>query len=117
MRANGTGSQECVPHIFCTRSTCPGAAPEGVAATDSGGDLFATAQTGGDRNNVTAGGGTLYELSGPTFATLYKFCREAGCTDGTTPAAGPARDLGGALSGTASASGADDGGVVYECRN
>jgi len=46
--------------------------------------------------------------------TLYNFCTQANCADGSTPLAGLVRDSGGNLYGTTEIGGAHDQGVVFE---
>jgi uncharacterized repeat protein (TIGR03803 family) len=56
--------------------------PDGglIQATD--GNLYGTTLNGG----ASGGGGTVFKISlGGTFATIYNFCSQAGCTDGTGP--------------------------------
>ncbi|HEX3430818.1 MAG TPA: choice-of-anchor tandem repeat GloVer-containing protein [Rhizomicrobium sp.] len=48
-----------------------------------------------------------------TLKTLYSFCSENGCTDGTAPAAGLLQDASGNLYGTTEAGGAYNDGVVF----
>lgn len=106
---------ETVLHTFCKRAGCAdGANPLGDAATDTSGNRYGVAYDGGDAANTPHGGGTLYELGGGGFKTLYKFCREAACADGANPLAGPVRDSAGHLFGTASTGGKNGEGVVYE---
>lgn len=69
---------------FCQVTNCrDGASPFGftslIQATD--GNLYGTTRGGGGR-----GLGTVYQLSlSGTLKTLYRFCRLAGCVDGTNP--------------------------------
>lgn len=75
-------------HIFCIGPGSPykcsdGAGPKGVVlGTD--GNLYGTTYKGG-----AADGGTVFQLTpGNVLTTLYSFCSETNCTDGTQPLAG-----------------------------
>ena len=48
-----------------------------------------------------------------TFTTLYSFCSEADCADGSTPYAGLLQATDGSFFGTTYAGGSNDGGTVF----
>ncbi len=48
--------------------------------------------------------------------TLYAFCAETNCTDGSTPSSTLLRDVSGNLYGTTDVGGAADRGVVFQLR-
>ena len=48
-----------------------------------------------------------------TFTTLYSFCSEAGCADGSTPYAGLLQATDGSFFGTTYTGGSNDGGTVF----
>src|SRR5580658_10701602 len=49
-----------------------------------------------------------------TLTTLYGFCSDANCTDGSFPAAGLVQGKDGSLYGTTEGGGANDGGTVFK---
>jgi len=96
-------------HSFCAQSGCPdGYSPAVVLiqATDS--TVYGTTPSGGAN-----GGGTIFEIAKGTFNTLYSFCSEANCRDGSSPA-GLIRGSDGNLYGTTRTEGANHYGTVFE---
>jgi uncharacterized repeat protein (TIGR03803 family) len=78
-----------------------------VQATD--GNLYGTTFLGGANNS-----GTIFKISlGGTLTTLYSFCAQPGCTDGTEPTGGLLQATNGILYGTTSAGGTEDYGTVF----
>jgi uncharacterized repeat protein (TIGR03803 family) len=66
-----------------------------VHATD--GNLYGSTSQGGEFNY-----GALFKITpGGKLTTLYSFCYQPGCTDGTYPVAGLVQDTNGILYGTA----------------
>jgi uncharacterized repeat protein (TIGR03803 family) len=58
--------------------------------------------------------GTIFKISlGGTLTTLYSFCAQPGCTDGTEPTGGLLQATNGILYGTTSAGGTEDYGTVF----
>jgi uncharacterized repeat protein (TIGR03803 family) len=70
----------------------------------------------GTTNGGGAGGGTIFEITpGGQLTTLYSFCSQSGCTDGSTPEAGLVQATNGNFYGTTSDGGANGGsGTVFE---
>lgn len=59
--------------------------------------------------------GSVFQVGASGKVTvLYSFCPQSGCTDGEKPGGALYEDAGGNLYGTASAGGANGGGVVFE---
>jgi uncharacterized repeat protein (TIGR03803 family) len=84
-----------------------------VQGTD--GQLYGTAQTGGDN-----GAGTLYKITtSGTFTQLYTFCSQTNCADGANPYGGLVLAPNGNFYGTASDWGLDTEGAcdtgIYGC--
>jgi uncharacterized repeat protein (TIGR03803 family) len=86
-------------YSFCSKSGCtdgdyPNAAL--VQATDE--NLYGTTYEGG-----TKGGGTIFKISpGGMLTTLYSFCPQSGCTDGSYPVAALVQATDGNFYGTTS---------------
>jgi len=106
-----------VLHTFCARGfTCPeGANPASdQLVRDAGGDLFGTAESGGQ-----SGDGTIYELvpkhGGARYfkKVLRTFCVTSKCSTGGHPFSGVIKDTAGNLYGT-TPSGLSACGTVYE---
>jgi uncharacterized repeat protein (TIGR03803 family) len=102
---------ESTLYTFCTTSPncADGYDPSGLPVFDAQGNLYGTTVAGG--NNMR---GTIFEVSGSTLTTLYSFCAQQNCTDGSIPESGVIRDSQGNLFGTTAVGGANDAGVVFE---
>ena len=93
-------------YSFCAQSGCPdGRSPSAglVQATD--GDFYGTTAYGG-ANSCTIvapnqGCGTVFKITpSGTLTTLYSFCHQTGCPDGSNPFAGLVQATGGDFYGT-----------------
>jgi uncharacterized repeat protein (TIGR03803 family) len=65
-----------------------GANPGMVLTQGADGSLYGTTAQGGSNNNACASGcGTVFKIppKGGTLTTLYNFCSQTGCTDGSSP--------------------------------
>ena len=69
-------------YSFCSKANCTdGASPNGVIQ-GSDGNFYGTTTDGGAHSN----GGTVFKLTpSGTLTTLYSFCSDADCTDGSSP--------------------------------
>jgi uncharacterized repeat protein (TIGR03803 family) len=69
-------------HNFCTRSGCAdGEVPSAGLVQGADGSFYGTTTGGG-----TSRGGTVFRITpGGTLATLYNFCSQSLCTDGSAP--------------------------------
>jgi uncharacterized repeat protein (TIGR03803 family) len=102
-------SKLSVLYSFCTQANCAdGGVPRAGVIKDSSGNLFGTTTDDG------FGAGTVYELTGGSLHTLYTFCSQTGCADGSDPKASLIMDASGNLYGTTSEGGAHQGGTVFE---
>jgi uncharacterized repeat protein (TIGR03803 family) len=72
-------------YSFCAQTGCPdGSFPSAGLVQATNGNFYGTTSTGGVNGN-----GTVFEISaGGTLTTLYSFCSQAGCADGSSPEAG-----------------------------
>jgi uncharacterized repeat protein (TIGR03803 family) len=99
-----SSGQETLLHSFSGGSD--GAHPFSTLLLDSQGNLYGTAQAGGNGQCGGTGCGVVFELmpqsgGGWTEAVLYDFCSLAGCADGEAPREGPlVMDTEGNLYGT-----------------
>jgi uncharacterized repeat protein (TIGR03803 family) len=101
---------------FCAQSGCSdGVNPAGVIQAANG-NLYGTAFSGGANNGCGIGGcGTFFELT-PTgkLTTLYSFCAQTNCADGSSPVSGVVQATNGNFYGTTAGGGAYKEGTVFE---
>src|ERR1039458_3900 len=99
-------------YSFCSQSGCTdGDGPYAGLVQATNGDLYGTTQGGGIKGN----GGTVFRITpGGTLATLYRFCAQANCTDGTVPQAGLVQAANGDFYGTTSFGGANEHGTIFK---
>ena len=98
-------------YSFCRQTGCTdGEYPIAglVQATD--GNFYGTTNAGGAN-----GSGTVFKITPRgTLTTLYGFCSQTKCADGSNPYAGLVQATNGSFYGTTSGGGANDGGTVFE---
>jgi len=88
--------------------------------SDSNGNLYGVATYGGNTNCGTGGNvgcGTVFEYTSTAprqLLTLYTFCPQAGCTDGSWPSGKLIIDQNGVLYGTTQAGGLAGQGTVFK---
>ncbi len=86
-----------------------GAAPYGGLVQGTDGNLYGTTQFGGSRN-----GGTVFKITpGGTLSTLYNFCSQPNCSDGSEPYAGLVQAADGNFYGTTSFD-SDINGTIFK---
>jgi uncharacterized repeat protein (TIGR03803 family) len=86
-----------------------GAFPLAGVAIDNNGNLYGTTSAG------AKGSGTVFKIvPGKPLKTLYTFCSQNNCIDGSSPRAGLIIDGLGNLYGTTFGGGAHGGGAVFE---
>jgi uncharacterized repeat protein (TIGR03803 family) len=76
---------------FCSQQGCSdGTIPRAGLVQGTDGNLYGTTQYGGITNSDCSGGcGTVFKLTlSGALSTIYSFCAQSGCTDGSVPAAG-----------------------------
>jgi uncharacterized repeat protein (TIGR03803 family) len=97
-------------YTFCSQSGCAdGDNPEGVLVQATDGNLYGTTAYGG-----AGGSGTLFEITpAGELTTLYSFCSQSGCTDGSFPWVGLVQGTNGDFYGTTTAGGAKNQGTVF----
>jgi uncharacterized repeat protein (TIGR03803 family) len=101
-------------HQFCSETGCTdGSFPGGLVAAPNG-DLHGTTLYGGlTGTSCSVGGcGTIFRITpSGTFSTVYSFCSQSGCPDGSSPS-GLVLASSGDLYGLA-AGGANNEGIVF----
>jgi len=98
-------------YTFCALPNCAdGADPNGlVQATD--GNLYGTTNGGGNNNNA----GVVFKITRDgALTTLYDFCSQPNCTDGSFPAAPMIQATDGNLYGTTQSGGTMGSGTVFK---
>jgi len=84
-------------YSFCRVGACPdGAFPAAPLVQANNGDFYGTTAGGG----VTQQGEVFRITSSGTLTTLYSFCSQSGCTDGSEPSAGLVQATNGDFYGT-----------------
>ncbi len=96
---------------FCAQTGCiEGAQPYGGLVQSIDGNFYGTTEAGGAN-----GAGTVFKITpGGVLTTLYSFCSQANCTDGSYPYAGVIQATDGNLYGTASEGGVAGYGTVFK---
>jgi uncharacterized repeat protein (TIGR03803 family) len=97
-------------YTFCSKSNCADGYQPSALVQAANGDLYGTAQFGGVGN-----AGTVFKITpAGALTTLYGFCAESNCADGSMPRAGLAQASDGDLYGTTEAGGASGSGTVFK---
>ncbi len=95
---------------FCARPGCLDGSSPGPLVQASDGNFFGTTYGGGSNGNY----GTIFGITPEgKLNTLYDFCAEQSCRDGSSPNAGLIQSLDGNLYGTTTFGGAADWGTVF----
>jgi len=96
---------------FCSQPNCnDGYLSIGGLLLGSDGDFYGTTFGGG-----ATGEGTVFKITpSGTLTTLYSFCTQTGCTDGTNPFAGLAQDSQGNFYGTTNQAGTMGRGTFFQ---
>ena len=99
-------------HSFCSQSNCAdGEYPEAGLIQATNGNFYGTTYAGGGANSR----GTVFKITpSGTLTTLYSFCPQSGCPDGSDPQAGLAQATNGNFYGTTFAGGTHDLGTVFK---
>jgi uncharacterized repeat protein (TIGR03803 family) len=102
-------------YSFCSQSNCTDGAGPNQLIQATNGDFYGTASSGGAN-----GSGTIFKITpSGTLTTLYSFCSQSGCLDGSGPYAGLVQATNGDLYGTTADGGANPfggglGGTVFK---
>ena len=97
-------------YSFCPTKNCPdGKQPNAILVQGRDGNFYGTALLGGAHME-----GTVFQMTpGGVFKTLYSFCAQAYCRDGSSPMDGLVRGTGGNLYGTTNQGGNFYHGVLF----
>jgi uncharacterized repeat protein (TIGR03803 family) len=80
----------------------------------SNGNLYGVTPYGGASSACAGGCGTLFQITpSGTFTSLYSFCSESGCADGSLPVANPVQGTNRVIYGTTALSGVNGDGTIY----
>jgi len=107
-------------YSFCAQTNCAdGSIPFAGLVQGADGNFYGTTEVGGRGSSPScgngAGCGTVFKLTpGGTLTTLYSFCIQPSCTDGSLPLAGLVQATDGSLYGTTSQGGAYANGEVFK---
>jgi uncharacterized repeat protein (TIGR03803 family) len=97
-------------YAFCSQSNCTdGANPVAALVQGTDGNFYGTTYAGGAN-----GDGTLFKMTPDgTLTTLYTFCSQSNCTDGSEPAASLIQGTDGDFYGTTDSGGLYGPGTVF----
>ncbi len=99
-------------YTFCSQGGCTdGGAPYAGLVQGTDGNFYGTTSRGSGTNLT----GTVYKISpAGTLTTLYSFCSQSGCTDGSLPTGALVQGTDGNFYGTTSRGGANNSGAVFK---
>jgi len=104
-------------YTFCSKPNCAdGATPYAGLIQGTDGNLYGTTFAGGITNgSCNVGCGTVFQITtAGKLTTLYSFCSQANCTDGSAPQGGLVQDTNGTFYGTTYyGGGPDDAGTIF----
>ncbi len=117
-----TGGTLTTLYNFCSQENCAdGTVDYGGLARGDDGNFYGTTAGGGTStqcspNNVTITGcGAVFKITpAGAFTTVYSFCVQAGCPDGSDPATGLVAGADGSLYGMTSSGGANGAGTIFK---
>jgi uncharacterized repeat protein (TIGR03803 family) len=105
-----TGGTLTTIYNFCSQASCAdGANPAAGVVLDTNGSFYGTTSVGGAYN-----GGTVFRITaGGKLTTIYNFCAQPSCADGSSPEASLVLASNGKFYGTTT-EGGTGGGTVFE---
>ena len=117
-RISTSGTQADTLYSFCAQPNCAdGESPTSNLVQSTTGELYGTTLLGGA--NVAprglSGDGTVFKITqAGKLTTLYRFCAQPECTDGSLPQAGLIQATNGDLYGTTFNGGVNNAGTVFK---
>jgi uncharacterized repeat protein (TIGR03803 family) len=103
-------------YTFCSDTPCmDGGQPYAGLAQANNGNFYGTTEVGGTNCPSEGGCGTVFEIT-PSghLTTIYNFCSQANCDDGSFPEAGLVQATDGGFYGTTYAGGTNASGVIFK---
>jgi uncharacterized repeat protein (TIGR03803 family) len=102
-------------YTFCAQSVCPdGYDPVSGIIQGTDGNFYGTTPMGGDPGCLY-GCGTVFKITpSGTLTTLYNFCSQSGCPDGSQPYGALVRATNGDFYGVTDLGGANSQGTVFK---
>jgi uncharacterized repeat protein (TIGR03803 family) len=99
-------------YSFCAQAGCNGYSPDAGLVQATNGNFYGTTGLGGAHNY-----GTVFEITpAGKLTTLYSFCAQSGCADGSEPSVGLVEATNGNFYGTTTYGGANSSGCGgYGC--
>jgi uncharacterized repeat protein (TIGR03803 family) len=96
---------------FCSKTNCSdGSTPYAGLTQARDGNFYGTTSAGGAK-----GGGTIFKITPEgKLSTLYSFCSQANCQDGSDPFAGLIQGFDGNFYGTTSMGGTNNQGTIFK---
>lgn len=108
-------------YSFCSQPGCTdgffGEVRHGALVQATDGNFYGTTDAGGANTSQCGGGGcgTVFRITPEgALKTLYSFCSQTNCDDGSEPVAGLIQGTDGDLYGTTSGGGAHENGTVFK---
>jgi len=103
-------------YSFCSQPNCTdGAGPLAGLTEAADGNFYGTTGVGGVNQTCFLGCGTVFQITpAGVLTTLYNFCSEPNCTDGSDPEAGLVPASNGDLYGTTQGGGANGQGTIFQ---
>jgi uncharacterized repeat protein (TIGR03803 family) len=109
-----SGGTYNVLYNFCAQADCAdGSNPRAGMIMDGAGHLFGVADRGGPGAGAGTAG-TVFEWDGTVLQTLYGFCTQTNCSDGSEPIGPLVIDDAGDIFGTTLSGGIHGAGTVFE---
>jgi uncharacterized repeat protein (TIGR03803 family) len=105
-------------YSFCSKGDCSdGAMPFAGLVQATNGRFYGTTQHGGINNNHCVGGcGTVFEITAKgTLTTMYRFCSQGNCPDGSLPSSALLQPTNGDFYGTTFLGGVNNGTCAGNC--
>ncbi|HVI09533.1 MAG TPA: choice-of-anchor tandem repeat GloVer-containing protein [Candidatus Binatia bacterium] len=104
-------------YSFCSQANCSdGSYPYAALLQASDGNFFGTTTQGGNSASCTGGCGTVFRITpGGALTTLYSFCAQSNCADGSDPYAAMVQGSDGDLYGTTYGGGASPNCDIGNC--
>jgi uncharacterized repeat protein (TIGR03803 family) len=100
-------------YSFCSLPNCAdGYSPQSPVIQASDGNFYGTTPAGGAHGDSNSGGTVFQFTPAGKLTTLYSFCAQTGCTDGSSPDAGLLQGTDGNFYGTTEVGGANENDVI-----